>query len=265
MNKHDAGIGEVKRLLRSVLMVVGFGTVTSLGACSTCAGWQPDANPKLWDSSMPGIPGPGPLRFGNRIIYGQVLKESAATWNGLMQDVYLHMRANPNLILTVDQKKAAAEGTRALVGPTPAMPKLNAAIRSVPLYDSSSIMTHDLCAQVDAGYAALWGWRPYIRLQRISIAAEGTWIIGAIVSSSPEQVVERVYVLVDPESPKPDVKIRRNSTGELKATISDSNQFVQVTTRLDPLTGRELDMTVGPLQPIAPDDALVRYVTDKLK
>lgn len=231
-----------------------FASVSLCGCASECSKWQPGANPREGS----GIPGPGPVSFGNRVVYGQVLKEPSATWNSLGTDVYFHIKASPSLVLTPEQQKSAAEGTRVLMGPF-----LNsttyAAIRSVPLLNSSGEVTHDLCAQVSTGYAALWGWRPYIRLQRISAAAEGTQIIGQVKSSSPTSVVERVY-LVENNSGSP-VYIRELSTGTIKATLTVPNTYVELTTVVQ---SSGTVTAAGPVQNTPTGDAFVASVKAKM-
>ncbi len=238
----------------AMLMVAGLVLCMS-GCASDCSQWQPEKNPR----SATGVPGPGPFSFGNRVLYGQILKEADATWSALNQDVRLHMKANANLILTPEQKKAAAEGTRVLMGPKSAGTPTYAAIRSVPIYDSTGALTHDLCAEVKTGYAAVWGWRPYIRLQRISAAAEGTQIIGQSVSSAPNMVVERVYLLENDSGSE--VKIRALHSGAIAATLTTPNTYVELTTVA---LGSGYATAAGPIQNIPTGDVFVNTVKGKM-
>lgn len=240
----------------SVLVAV---VLASVGGCaSECSRWQPGSDPKAANGG-PGIPGPGPASFGNRVLYGKILKQDEATWPNLGQDVYLHMKANPNLILTPDQMKAAAEGTRVIMGPASTGQTIKAAIRSVPQYDTTNALTHDLCADIDGGYAAIWGWRPYVRMQRISATAIGTQIIGRVVSSTPNLVVERVY-LVENSSGSP-VTIRELHTNSVKATLTASGTFVDLTTVV---TGSTIVTTAGAIQNIPAGDTFVTGVKAKM-
>ena len=225
---------------------------TFLGGCAcTCAKWQPQKNP----NGAMGIPGPGIFAFGNRVIYGNVLSEREATWRDLDSNIFFHFKANPNLILTPEQKKEAAEGTRVVIGPSMAARKTYAAVRSYPLYDRTNALTHDLCAEVNMGYAAAWGWRPYVRLQRISAVAEGTEIAGQVRESTNTRVVERIYLLENVSS-RP-VRVLVLNTGAVLTTLTQSYTYVEATTDL---TANPVVTRVGNVQPIPPGDPFATLV-----
>ncbi len=195
--------------------------------------------------------------FGNRVLVGEVVDEGHAKWDNLDKDVKLHVRSNLTLTLSANQIRSAKEGTRCLMGPWPQKEgaKINAKIVSKPIKDANNITTHDLAAEVDSGYAALWGWRPYIRLQRISAAAEGTQIIGVVVSATDEKIEERVYILDEASR-----VIVRDQKGAEVARFSSNQRYMTFITDKDGNT-----TTDGRQYEYGDNDPLVKHVIERLK
>lgn len=189
-----------------------------LGACAhrevpRMSMLQPGEQPQEAPPSEP------PLAPVKRAVVGLVVQPG--TSERITADKYVHIQDDTNYSTDAASKP---QGFRAVCGPYLGATQLNLKIINAPrTYNTASF---DFAPEINAGYATLWGWRPYIRLQRISIAAEGSWIVVQKLTD----VTDRI-MLVHTESGKR-VAIWDNSKPNSDPTIHDftgDSVFVDVT------------------------------------
>lgn len=193
------------------------------------------------------------VAVAKRVTVGSVMEPGTTLPAG--GDKYIHFQTASDYATPA---KCKPEGFRAVCGPYGSANATTLKIVRYPrTYDISSF---DQSPEIDAGYASLWGWRPYIRLQRISIAAEGSWIIVQRLTDVTDRILlvrtetGNKVVIWDNSKPNSDPAIH-NFTGD--------SVFVDVT-----YTGPTTPFTFTLPASISSNSdasALLTYATSKMK
>ncbi|MFO0855996.1 MAG: hypothetical protein U0640_01420 [Phycisphaerales bacterium] len=202
-------------LLKHFPILASFG----LG-CVVAALWgHADASPRAFAAELPA----GQSTTSNRVVAGDPVSVGK-TWTALNKDLYMHFQKATNFDNAADCSQA---GFRAVCGPN-ANTAEQVNVKLVQSPRSIAGEEIDLALESDSGYAAVWGWRPYVRLRRISAAAEGSWIIVQAVPGDPN--TDRVILAYTEASKK--VSIWRNdqaADSQPIATLEGDMMFVDVT------------------------------------
>ncbi len=158
----------------------------------------------------------------NRVVAGDPVPVGKV-WAQFDKDVYMHFQKAANFDNAADCARA---GFRAVCGPNKdSGEKVNVTLVQSPRTVGGE--ETDLAPEADGGYAAVWGWRPYVRLRRISAAAEGSWIIVQALPGDPD--TDRVILAYTEAAKK--VSIWRNdqpSDAQPIATLAGDMMFVDV-------------------------------------
>jgi hypothetical protein len=152
------------------------------------------------------------------------------TWNG-SRDVYLDIRRAKE---PIDTSTGTANphpndfGYRVIFGPNPqgsgGGPAGPATLASEDVSTPAGTETIAL-VDVDGGYAALWGYKPRVRMRRIVAGSDGTTII---VQYRAADDVHRVYVL-DKADPAKKVSVYNESDGAVLYEWTENDTYVDFT------------------------------------
>ncbi len=168
-------------------------------------------------------------------------------------DKYMHFQSSSDYATPL---KCKPEGFRAVCGPFGAVNATSVKVVTNPKTHNGSTFDHS--PEINGGFATLWGWRPYIRLQRISAAAEGSWIIVEVRPNSVERIL---LVRSEPGAP---MLVWDNTTPAAGPTTvpMNSGTFVDVSPRTD----GTLDITTPlPISGNPEAAALLVHATGKMK
>ncbi|GEM_PF-1354225 len=150
---------------------------------------------------------------GTKISYGKPFSSR--------QDIYLDIRRSASQLTTGTIAPHPNEaGRRVVFGPDPQVfnpTAVSARLASEMVTDPASNVTENVAIlELDDGYAAIWGWRPRVRMQRIIAGSDGTTLIVQFRGSG-STLVERVYVLDKPGTSPVKVFSKSNPTQLLKS------------------------------------------------
>lgn len=200
-----------------------------------------------------GAPGDAAPPPAKRVTVGAVV-EPGTTMQPATEDRYFHFQSPSDYANPASCKPV---GFRAVCGPYGTANSVNVSVVSFRRpFDTTTI---DQSPQIDAGYAAIWGWRPYIRLQRISAAAEGSWIIAQHRGPNSARIL-----LVSTENNRP-VTIWDNQkplTDPAVFTFSGQGTFVDLTVAN---TGEVVMSAPALISSNAEATALLAHATSKMK
>lgn len=186
-----------------------------------------------------------------RVTVGTVM-EPGGTLPGT-SDQYMHFQTASDY---VTPPKCKPEGFRAVCGPYDGSSPTSVDVVTYP--KTFNNLNFDQCPEIDGGYATLWGWRPYIRLQRVSAAAEGSWIIVQPRSGG----VERIMLVNAETNARVFVWDNTTPTAPPRVVTMNSGTFVDVS----PGTSNTLEITTPLLINADPQAAaLLAHASARMK
>lgn len=183
--------------------------------------------PGCCSRQVPAGPLNGASKYVSQVMEGEPIAVGKA-WNG-SRDVYLDMRRAKDPIGTGTGAPHATEhGVRVVFGPNPvntgggapAQATLASEVSTTPSGQESTALL-----DVDGGYAAVWGYRPRVRMRRLIAGSDGTTLI---VQYRAVDDIHRIYVLDKPDASKK-VSVYNETDNALLFEWTENDTYVDVT------------------------------------